>query len=90
MGHLTLPDSGSIYLDTSGFIYSVEGVEPYYSLLEPMWRQAQAGQFVIIWSDITVLETLVVPLRQGNTLFKGAPSQPLSHRPSFISSVDSG
>lgn len=71
MGHLTLPDSGSIYLDTSGFIYSVEGVEPYYSLLEPMWRQAQDGQFVIVGSDITVLETLVIPLRQGNTFLEG-------------------
>ena len=58
-------------MDTSGFIYTVERVEPYYSLLEPMWQQAQAGQFVVVGSDITVLETLVRPLGQGDTFLEG-------------------
>ncbi len=71
MGYLTLPDSGPIYLETSAFIYSVERVEPYYSLLEPMWRQAQAGQFVIAGSDVAVLETLIRPLRQGDIYLVG-------------------
>ena len=44
MGTLTLPSTGPIYLDASGFIYSVERIEPYCTLLEPMWRQAQAGR----------------------------------------------
>ncbi len=70
MGHLTLPDRGPIYLDTSGFIYTVEHVEPYYSLLEPMWRHAQTGQFVVMSSDITILETLVRPLRLGDTFLE--------------------
>ena len=48
---LTLPDSGPIYLDACGFIYSMERVEPYRTLLEPMWRQAEAGQFVIVSSE---------------------------------------
>lgn len=47
MGELTLPNTGTIYLDASGFIYSLERIEPYCTLLEPMWRHAQAGQFVI-------------------------------------------
>ncbi len=47
MGELILPNTGSIYLDASGFIYSLERIEPYCTLLEPMWRHAQAGQFVI-------------------------------------------
>ena len=38
MGSLTLPPSGPVYLDTSGFIYSVERIPPYSDLLEPMWR----------------------------------------------------
>ena len=71
MERLTLPDSGPIYLDSSAFIYSVERVEPYYSLLEPIWRQAQDGQFVIAGSDATVLETLVGPMRQGDTYLEG-------------------
>ena len=74
MGALILPASGSIYLDTSGFIYSVERIEPYRGLLEPMWRHAQSGQFTIVSSDLVVLETLVKPLRDGDevveTLFR--------------------
>ena len=68
MGPLTLPSNRPVYLDTGGFIYSAERIEPYRSLLEPMWRQAQAGQFVIVSSDLVVLETLVKPLRDGDTI----------------------
>ena len=68
MGPLTLPPTGPIYLDASAFIYSVERIEPYRTLLEPMWRQAQAGQFVIVSSDLAVLETLIKPLREGDTV----------------------
>ena len=74
MGPLILPSSGPIYLDTSGFIYSVERIEPYSGLLAPMWQQAQSGQFTIVSSDLVVLETLVKPLRDGDriveTLFR--------------------
>lgn len=67
MGALTLPTAGPIYLDTSGFIYSAERIEPYRTLLEPMWQQAQAGKFVIVSSELALLETLVKPLREGDT-----------------------
>lgn len=70
MGPLTLPTAGSVYLDASGFIYSVERVEPYQTLLEPMWRQARSGIFAIVTSDISVLETLVKPLREGDMLLE--------------------
>ena len=66
MGPLTLPANGPLYLDANGFIYSVERVEPYRTLLEPMWQQARAGEFDIASSDIIVLETLVKPLREGD------------------------
>ena len=66
MGPLTLPTHGPVYLDANGFIYSVERVEPYSTLLEPMWRQARAGEFDVASSDITILETLVKPLREGD------------------------
>lgn len=66
MGRLTLPSTGPVYLDASGFIYSVERIEPYRTLLEPMWLQAQTGQFSIVSSDLVVLETLVKPLREGD------------------------
>ena len=70
MGALTLPDSGPIYLDACGFIYSLEHIEPYRTLLEPMWRQAQAGQFVIVTSELSVMETLVKPLRDGDPVLE--------------------
>ena len=47
MGTLTLPNSGPIYLDAYGFIYSVKHIEPYRGLMEPMWRQAATGQLTI-------------------------------------------
>ncbi len=66
MGPLTLPALGPVYLDANGFIYSVERVEPYRTLLESLWQQARAGEFDVASSDITVLETLVKPLREGD------------------------
>ncbi|MCY3921242.1 MAG: type II toxin-antitoxin system VapC family toxin [Chloroflexi bacterium] len=65
MGSLILPQSGSIYLDTSAFIYSVERHEPYFSLLAPAWQRAENGQFVIVCSELVLAEALVQPLREG-------------------------
>ncbi len=63
MGSLALPNSGSVYLDANGFIYSVEKIEPYCSLLQPMWQAAQRGELEIVASELVILETLVKPLR---------------------------
>ena len=65
MGPLTLPSHGAIYLDTSAIIYSVERNEPYFTLLAPAWRQAEAGQFVVVCSELVIAETLVRPIREG-------------------------
>ena len=70
MGPLTLPESGPIYLDACVFIYSVERIEPYRTLLEPMWRQAQAGRFAIASSELVVLETLIKPLREADEVLE--------------------
>ena len=53
------------------FIYSVERIEPYRTLLDPVWRQAQSGQFTVVSSELVVLETLVKPLRDGNRALEG-------------------
>ena len=71
MGSLTLPSSGPIYLDANGFIYSVERIEPYRALLEPMWRLAPVGQFEIVSSELVLLETLVKPLRERDMVMNG-------------------
>ena len=67
MGSLTLPTGGSVYVDANAIIYGVERVEPYRGLLEPMWEEARAGRFTLASSELVALETLVKPLRDGNT-----------------------
>lgn len=67
MGPLTLPLSGLVYLDASGLIYTVERIEPYRTLLEPMWQQAQDGNLTLVSSPVLLVEVLVKPLQDGNT-----------------------
>ena len=67
MESLTLPTDGLVYLDANGLIYSVERVEPYRTLLEPLWQAAQDGVVTIVSSPILIIEALVKPLRDGNT-----------------------
>ena len=66
MGPLTLPVSGLIYVDASSLIYSVERVEPYRTLLEPLWERVQDGNLTVVSSPILVIEALVKPIRDGN------------------------
>ena len=66
MGSLSLPEHGRVYLDANCFIYSVEGVEPYYSILKPLWRVVSSKQLTIVTSEITLLEVLVKPLKMGD------------------------
>ena len=66
MGSLVLPEHGRVYLDANCFIYSVEGVEPYYSILKPLWRAVSDKQLTIVTSEITLLEVLVKPLKTGD------------------------
>ena len=66
MGPLMLPTGGPVYVDANAVIYSVERVEPYRSLLAPMWEEARAGRFTLASSELVALETLIKPLRDGN------------------------
>jgi len=66
MGSLILPPSGSVYVDANSAIYAVEKIEPYHTFLSPLWSAAQAGQITLVTSELTWMETLVKPLREGN------------------------
>lgn len=66
MGSLILPPSGFVYVDANLVIYAVEKIEPYCSFLAPLWLAAQIGQVSIVTSELTWLETLVKPMRDGN------------------------
>ena len=66
MGSLSLPASGIIYVDTAPIIYTVERHPDYESLLLPLWAKADAQSLTVITSELTLLETLVKPLRDNN------------------------
>ncbi|MEH2049219.1 type II toxin-antitoxin system VapC family toxin [Nostoc sp.] len=66
MGQLILPTNGSIYIDTSVAIYTIEGNPDYYSLLQPLWSKFYTGEIQIISSELILMEVLVIPLRNGN------------------------
>ncbi len=69
---MRLPSHGTVYLDTSAIIYSVERHEPYLTLLAPVWQHAEAGEFVITCSELAVAETLVRPIREGHEELEAA------------------
>jgi predicted nucleic acid-binding protein len=72
MGSLTVPPSGLVYLDTNPVIYSVEKNPTYWPLLEPLWQAARGGTVEIVSSDLTLMETLVGPLKSGDTALADA------------------
>lgn len=72
MGSLILPSEGSVSLDTNVIIYSVEKIEPYWAILYPLWQAAHDGQFIIVSSELVVLETLVKPLKASDSMLEKA------------------
>jgi predicted nucleic acid-binding protein len=77
MGALTLPASGLVYIDTMTLIYTVERYPAYWSLLEPLWLAAQAGTIEVVSSELTLMESLVGPLKSGNAALERAFEQAL-------------
>ena len=72
MGTLTLPPSGAVYLDTVAVIYAVERHPLFFGLLRPLLAAVQAGQLDLATSELTLMETLVGPLRAGNAALAAA------------------
>ena len=70
MGQLILPASGPVYIDANILIYSVEKIDPYWTLLQPFWQAAQHGQFVVTSSELLFLETLVKPIKESDTVLE--------------------
>ena len=66
MGRLVPPASGNVYVDANCIIYSVEKVAPHAERLRPIWEAAAAGSIRVVSSEVTLLETLVRPLKEGN------------------------
>ncbi len=72
MGAMTLPASGLVYVDTMTLIYTVERYPTYFPLLDPLWQAAQTGAIEIVSSELTLMETLVGPLKSGDAALERA------------------
>lgn len=77
MGALTLPPSGSVYLDANPIIYTVEKHPDYGPLLLPLWQAAQAGAIEVLTSDLALMETLTGPIKSGDAALQSAYEQAL-------------
>lgn len=75
MGTLNIPVSSLVYVDTSTVIYSVEKFPEYVPLLAPLWLKLQAGEIEIVSSELILMETLVLPLRNSNSILINAYEQ---------------
>jgi predicted nucleic acid-binding protein len=66
VGSLSLPASGLVYVDANPIIYTVEKHPVYESLLQPLWRHAQAKTIEVVSSELALMETLVRPIKSGD------------------------
>lgn len=80
MGSLALPASARVYTDSDIVIYSVETHPLYWSLLQPLWQAAKIGSLSILSSELVLMETLIGPLRSGDSVLQAAYEQVL-HSP---------
>lgn len=70
MGAIAPPPGSEVYVDANCIIYSVERVAPYQSLLQALWDGARAGLWRLCASELSLLETLVIPMRSGDSLLE--------------------
>lgn len=66
MGALNLLHGRTVYLDASIIIYVVEHSAKYSALLRPLMEAAELGEIILLSSELTILETMILPLRSGD------------------------
>jgi predicted nucleic acid-binding protein len=86
--HLLLSRGEQLLLDSNAFIYFLDGEEPYYGVLLPLFRRVQAGELSMIVSTITEAELLVRPERDGNEAARERIEDLLSEHGIFVVGVD--
>ena len=75
MGQLTLPNTVRVYIDTVTVIYAVEQAPTYGVLLNPLWNSLQTGNLEVLTSELTLMETLIMPIRNSDTFLVNAYEQ---------------
>jgi predicted nucleic acid-binding protein len=68
LGLLTEIGEGPVALDSSIFIYFIERNPRYISIVRPVFQAMSEGRLQVVTSSLTLLETLVVPIRAGNSV----------------------
>ncbi|HZO89523.1 MAG TPA: hypothetical protein VFB38_14440 [Chthonomonadaceae bacterium] len=68
MGLLTLPASGLVYVEAQIAIYTVDGHPIYAPVCRPLWEAVWARTITAVSSELTLMETLIAPLRNGDTV----------------------
>ena len=58
-------------LDTTPFIYFIEKYPLYVDMMRSFFRVVEEGDCAVVTSTITLLETLVLPLRRGDKYIAG-------------------
>lgn len=66
MGLMQDVGRGPVGLDTAAFIYWMEEHRVFLPAMEPIFRAIAEGRLEGVTSGVTLLETLVVPLRAGD------------------------
>ncbi len=67
MGQLNIPDHSLVYVDTAIFIYTIEKIPHYAQILEPLWDNLEIGKVKVMTSELTLMETLVMPIKQSDS-----------------------
>lgn len=57
---------GPVALDSAIFIYLMEQHPRYLPLLRPVFERIDRGELLAVTSSLTLLETLIVPYRNGD------------------------
>jgi predicted nucleic acid-binding protein len=66
VGLIALPASGLVCVDAQIAIYTVDVHPRYAPTCRPLWDAVKAGTVTAVSSELTLMETLVGPLRDGD------------------------
>ena len=66
MGLIDAYQGKRVYLDTNFFIYTLENFAPTAPAVARIGQMIQQGDLAAFTSELTLAETLVVPLRKGD------------------------
>lgn len=67
MGLIDLLRGNIVALDTAPFIYYIEENPAYLQLVDPLFEAIKASEIIAVTSIMSLLETLVYPIRTSNT-----------------------